>query len=66
MNDPTYFPVPNGIRTIFITAEDLAGNTNQAGGGAGDVRSMESQPVRTQKSTNRHHRCSSRLLTRYG
>ena len=34
LNDPTYFPVPDGLRTIFVTAQDLAGNVNQAGGAA--------------------------------
>lgn len=28
LNNPFYFPVPDGLRTVFMTAEDLAGNVN--------------------------------------
>jgi Ca2+-binding RTX toxin-like protein len=28
LNDPNHFPVPDGVRTIFVTAEDVAGNVN--------------------------------------
>ncbi len=28
LNDPDLFPVPDGLRTIFVTAEDLSGNVN--------------------------------------
>ncbi|HLA84109.1 MAG TPA: hypothetical protein VJL29_04890, partial [Thermoguttaceae bacterium] len=37
LNDPDFFPTPDGVRTIFITAEDLAGNVNAAGGQAADT-----------------------------
>ena len=37
LNDPDFFPIPDGLRTIFVTAEDVAGNTNAAGGLAGDT-----------------------------
>ena len=37
LNDPDFFPIPDGLRTIFVTAEDLAGNVNAAGGLAGDT-----------------------------
>ena len=36
LNDPAYFPIPDGLRTIFVTAEDVAGNVN-APDGAGDL-----------------------------
>jgi len=36
MNDPAYFPTIDGIRTIFVTAEDLAGNVNTLNDGIGD------------------------------
>jgi hypothetical protein len=34
--DPDFFPI-GGERTIFVTAEDVAGNTNAADGTAGDT-----------------------------
>ncbi|HUE73617.1 MAG TPA: CHRD domain-containing protein [Pirellulaceae bacterium] len=37
LNDPNFFPIPDGLRTIFVTAEDVAGNVNAAGGAAGDT-----------------------------
>ena len=40
LNDPAFFPVPDGLRTIFVTAEDVAGNVNDTVGGvvvAGDT-----------------------------
>ncbi|HUG70935.1 MAG TPA: dockerin type I domain-containing protein [Pirellulaceae bacterium] len=37
LNDPTFFPVQDGVRTIFVTAEDLAGNVNLAGPLAADT-----------------------------
>jgi len=34
LNDPAFFPVPDGLRTIFVTAEDVAGNVNGPEGAA--------------------------------
>jgi Ca2+-binding RTX toxin-like protein len=31
LNDPAYFPVADGLRTIFVTAEDVAGNVSAPG-----------------------------------
>jgi len=36
LNDPNFFPVPDGLRTIFVNAEDVAGNVNN-GTNAGDI-----------------------------
>ena len=36
LNDPDVFPLTDGLRTIFVTAEDVPGNVN-APGGAADV-----------------------------
>ncbi len=33
LNDPNYFPARDGVRTLFVTAEDLAGNVDAFGGG---------------------------------
>jgi hypothetical protein len=41
LNNPDFFPRPgwpaDGLRTIFVTAEDLAGNVNALDGAAADV-----------------------------
>jgi hypothetical protein len=31
LNDPAFFPNPDGLRTIFVTATDVAGNVNAPG-----------------------------------
>ncbi|MEM6779013.1 MAG: Ig-like domain-containing protein [Planctomycetota bacterium] len=38
MNDDDLFPIPDGLRTIFVTAEDVAGNVNPPAGAADTLR----------------------------
>lgn len=38
LNDPAIFPTPDGVRTIFVTGEDVAGNLNAAVGAADTLR----------------------------
>ncbi|MEM1228263.1 MAG: tandem-95 repeat protein [Planctomycetota bacterium] len=38
MNDDDLFPIPDGLRTIFVTAEDVAGNVNTPAGAADTLR----------------------------
>jgi hypothetical protein len=37
LNNPLYFNPPDGLRTVFVVAEDAAGNLNGANGQAGDT-----------------------------
>ncbi|SMP75586.1 Dockerin type I repeat-containing protein [Neorhodopirellula lusitana] len=37
-NDDDLFPVPDGLRTVFVTTEDVAGNVNDGGGAADTIR----------------------------